>query len=356
MASIDSYETKAGKRWMVQYRTPDRRLTKKRGFKTKRDANEWLQGNEVAMRQGGWQPESAGRITVSELAAEHLRAKAINLAPKTASAYKGYLKHYEKYGNLGNQYVKDVTIVGIEKFVLEMSKELAPKSVRNSFQFLYSVFQRGIRDQRILKNPCVGVELPALTESEPRFLTVEQVAAFVAAAGENEPIAHVLVKTGMRWGEMAGLLVKDVDFCSGVIHVRRQKTELNGKLFDSAPKHGRVRKIPIIPSLRPVLEKSVSGKGQDELVLTTRRGAVLRSGNERRGWFDNAAKEAGAPGLTPHDLRHTFASLAIKSGANPKALQAMMGHTSIKITMDRYSHLYPEDYSSFTTGFDALFS
>lgn len=358
MASVESYENSAGKTlYMVRYRGPDRKSKKKRGFRSKRAANEWLQENEVAIRAGSWRPATAGRITVAQLAREHLEVKKPSLSATTIPAYENSVNHIVKYAGLGGYYVKDVTVSVVESWVAALSRDVKPKTVKNSFNFLHAVFERGIRDQRIAFNPCKGVQLPKIVGDEPQFLTTQEIKLLIEKAGPaHAPVVELLAKTGMRWGELAGLQVGDVDFERRVIRIRRQQTEVNGKMIDKAPKHDKRRVVPLVDSLRPVLEKAIAGKDDSDLVLTTPRGAVLRVRNERRAWFDAAVKEIGREGFTPHDLRHTFASLAIKSGANPKALQAMLGHSSITITMDRYSHLYPEDLSAFTAGFDELFS
>ncbi|WP_255453228.1 tyrosine-type recombinase/integrase [Cryobacterium serini] len=74
----------------------------------------------------------------------------------------------------------------------------------------------------------------------------------------------------------------------------------------------------------------------------------------RRGWFDAAAVEIGVPGLTPHELRHTCASLAVSAGANVKALQRMLGHASAKETLDTYSDLFDDDLDSVATALNQV--
>ena len=78
------------------------------------------------------------------------------------------------------------------------------------------------------------------------------------------------------------------------------------------------------------------------LLFTSPRGEVLRVHGFRRRRFDRAATTVGLPGLVPHELRHTAASLAISSGANVKAVQSMLGHASAAMTLDRYSHLFDD--------------
>lgn len=77
-------------------------------------------------------------------------------------------------------------------------------------------------------------------------------------------------------------------------------------------------------------------------------------GNARRDWFDPAAETIGRENLTPHQMRHTFASLAIRSGANPKSLQQAMGHSSVKVTTDTYGEWFPDDVQSLGTAMSRL--
>jgi integrase len=90
----------------------------------------------------------------------------------------------------------------------------------------------------------------------------------------------------------------------------------------------------------------------DDLVLTSPEGGVLRSGNFRRRVFDPAATAAGLEDLSPHDLRHTAASLLVASGANVKAVQRMLGHASAAMTLDVYSGLFDDDLGALADRMD----
>src|SRR3954451_24857317 len=91
-----------------------------------------------------------------------------------------------------------------------------------------------------------------------------------------------------------------------------------------------------------------------ELAFPSPQGAVLRNRNARSAWFDAAARVIGEPGLTPHELRHTAASLAIKAGANGKAVQRMLGHASAAMTLDRYADLFDDDLDDVADRLDGL--
>ncbi|HET9301136.1 MAG TPA: tyrosine-type recombinase/integrase [Propionibacteriaceae bacterium] len=102
------------------------------------------------------------------------------------------------------------------------------------------------------------------------------------------------------------------------------------------------RSVPI-PRFLADAGKDLATKAPGDLVFTAPEGGVLRNTNFRPRFFDPAAEKAGLPGLTPHELRHTAASLAIAAGANVKAVQLMLGHASAAMTLDIYAGLFADD-------------
>jgi integrase len=112
--------------------------------------------------------------------------------------------------------------------------------------------------------------------------------------------------------------------------------------------------VPIPRVLIDDLAAQVAGNDRDDLVFTTSTGAPLRNRNARRPWFDEAAAAIGKPGLTPRELRHTAASLAVSAGANVKAVQAMLGHASAAMTLDTYADLFDDDLGAVADRLDAV--
>jgi integrase len=119
------------------------------------------------------------------------------------------------------------------------------------------------------------------------------------------------------------------------------------------PKTHQQRTVPIPAVLVEALARRCEGKGPDDLVMTSPEGAVLRSGNFRRRVFDPAAKVAELNDLSPHDLRHTAASLLVASRANVKAVQRMLGHASAAMTLDVCSGLFDDDLGALAARMDA---
>lgn len=370
MATIEPYflkHPKTGeqtvKRYRVRYRTPDRRPTDKRGFKTKEDARNWAALNTVNMIKGDWRPASAGRTTVGEQADEWLKLKISNVAPKTATAYEQAVSRIKTVGTLGATPLSNVKHSVIEKWVGDMSQhvvkggaKMAPKTIQNTFSVLSSIMKRAVRDNLISSNPCEGVQLPKVQSADQVILTPAEVSIMADAAGNYSDMVNALAMAGLRWGELVGLQVQDVDLPGQRLMINRQITEDKGRLIHGLPKHDKRRKVPLLPPLATIMAKRIQDKGRDDLVFSTPGGQALRASNSRRDWFNPAAAVAKFPNLTPHDLRHTFASTAISAGANILALQQALGHHSPAFTLSEYGHLYPDDMSAFINVMGDMFT
>ena len=172
--------------------------------------------------------------------------------------------------------------------------------------------------------------------------------ATLAATIERLPeVVRFLAYTGLRWGEMAALRVQDFDMLRRRVNVSRSVTEA-GKLVWSTPKTGKRRSVVFPASLTEELAALMVGKTREDLVFTNLSGGVLRGSNFRPRFFDQAVEACQAadesfPTITPHDLRHTAASLAVSAGANVKAVQRMLGHAKASMTLDVYADLFDDD-------------
>jgi integrase len=225
------------------------------------------------------------------------------------------------------------------------------------------LLELAVRDGRIPKNPATGVRLPRAAKPEKRFLTPEQVHQLADAAaqypipevgGQYRVLVLVLAFCGIRWGEAAALRVKRVDTFRRRLSVAESVTEVSGRLVWGTPKSHAARSVPMPRFLAELLTELVAGKAADDLVFKTWRGKALRNLNFRRDVFDRAAEDANLKGLTPHELRHTAASLAVSAGANVKAVQKMLGHASAAMTLDVYSGLFDDDLDGVAAGLEAL--
>ena len=197
--------------------------------------------------------------------------------------------------------------------------------------------------RQVPRNPASRVKLPHVRSRDKRFLSHEQVAALADAAGEDHLIIRVLAYCGLRFGELAALRVRDVDPLRRRLHIEVSATEVDGRMVFGTPKSHQCRSVPVPRSLITDLAAVCAGKSPDELVFTAPNGGVLWLRNWRRRVFDPAVAAAGLGQLSPHELRHTAASLAVAAGANVKAVQRTLGHASAAMTLDVYSGLFDDD-------------
>jgi integrase len=196
----------------------------------------------------------------------------------------------------------------------------------------------------------VGRDIPSKAEVS---------AILAVAAGRWRPLFTTAVFTGMRASELRGLTWDDINFERRVVHVR-QRANLWGEI--GAPKSAAGdREIPMTPMVVNVLKewKLVCPRGELGLAFPNGAGRVEAHSNLATRGFDPLQTAAGITGPNgkpkygPHSLRHFFASWAIEQGFSPKRLQAMLGHSSIQMTFDRYGHLFPsleDDHAKFAAG------
>jgi integrase len=356
MATIDSYQTKTlGKLWRVRYRTPDGKQTMERGFKTKRDATQWMNSMENSKAQGAYVGSAAGRITLEELSVRWFDSR-IDLKPTTLSNYRHSLdKHV--LPKWGHRQIAGITKPEVETWVKALSQSLKPASVRMPLNTLGIILKYGIAEKRLAQNVCEGVKLPQIVSRRHGYLNHEQVDALAAHCKDYGDVVLFLAYTGLRWGEMAALKVKSLNMLKRRIDVAEAVADVRGHIVWGTPKNKEARSVPFPAFLAESLARRCEGKGREDLVFTAPDGGVMRGNNFRKRTF-NAAVEAlrsedpAAPVVTPHDLRHTAASLAISAGANVKAVQRMLGHRDAAMTLNTYADLFEDDLDQVADALD----
>lgn len=328
-------------RWLARWRDPAGRQRKK-SFDRKVDAQRWLDQLRAEMHRGHYIDPSAAKAALGPFA-EQWAEGLPHLKASTANRYRGIVRRHivPKWGTwrLGKISKSDVN-AWIADLV---GKGLQPGSVRQIHRVLSLILDAAVADGRIARNPAAGVNLPRQVRVEPVFLTAEQVLRLARAAGGDELCVLTLAFTGLRFGELAALKVKRFDADRRRLQVAESCTEVSGKIVWSTPKTHQSRSVPVAGPLAERIAHVVRTKGPEDLIFTAPGGGVLRLGNWRARVFEPACRAAGLDGVSPHDLRHTAASLAIAAGANVKAVQRMLGHASAAMTLDVYAGLFGDD-------------
>ena len=220
-----------------------------------------------------------------------------------------------------------------------------------------------VEDERLPSNPAHRLKLPKPTKTRKRYLSHDQVAALAKAIDETKDgrdygyglVVLVLAYCGLRWGELSGLRIRDLDLDAKHPRLTVEQTVVADKGYQriEPPKDYEHRSIPIPAFLVALLRAQIAGRPADAPVFYgIRTGTWLRNHVYRVGWFDPAATAVGLDGLTPHELRHTAASLAVSAGANVKAVQRMLGHASAAVTLDVYADLFDDDLDGVATALD----
>lgn len=328
-------------KWRARYRDASGK-EHARHFDRKVDAERWLASMKTALARGEWVDPALARVTVGEWAKRWLDNQ-VHLKPSTRERYASLLR-MQVLPVWERVPLSAVTHADVGEWVRRMSQAgLAPSTVRQAHRVFSLLLALAVRDGRLTRNVAAGVRLPRVGRAEKVFLTHAQVAELAAAAEPYGLIVRVLAYTGLRWGELAALRVRRVDLVRRRLLVAESVTEVNGRAVFGTPKTHQRRSVPLPRFLVEPMAAQIAGRAGDELVFTSPGGGVLRNNNFRRRVFDRAAASVGLAGLTPHELRHTAASLAVAEGANVKAVQRMLGHASAAMTLDVYADLFEDD-------------
>lgn len=361
-----------GSRWRARY-VDDEGREHAKGFVRKSDAQQWLD-TDVTTKfvTGTYVAPAAGRATVGDVYRSWSASQA-HIAPKTAQSRRSTWgsRIEEQWGDVA---VADVKTAAVRAWVAALvADEVGVPTIENAFGLLRQIMGAAVEDARVPRNPCDGVKLPKRKHADRGYLSHAQVAALAGAVERNPEVVRFLAYTGLRWGEMAALRVQDFDMLRRRVNVSRSVTESGGLVWSTPKTHER-RSVPFPAALADELAALMVGRSREQLVFTDLRGGVLRNSNWRARVFDKAvtavkaaavaqrAKEVAAAGtasspefptVTPHDLRHTAASLAVSAGANVKAVQRMLGHAKASMTLDVYADLFDEDLDGVADRLDA---
>jgi len=365
MGTISAYETAAGKRYRVRYRRPDHSQTDKRGFKTKRSAQLFLASTEVSKSRGEYIEDSAGRATIGALGRSWLAAQT-HLKP---SAYEPIEIAWRLYvaPRWGTTEIGRIQHSDVQTWVSQLGAGTAitlhpspgarsATHVIRAYGVLAAILDVGVKDRRILVNSARGVTLPRKKKKPHTYLSHEQVDLLTTSATTHGTVILTLAYTGLRWGEVTGLRVRDVDLIRRRLAVRENAVRVGGKILLGTPKSHEARTVPFPPFLAERLALLCAGKTPDQILFGDGL-SHQRTPSTRDGWLVYALKRAREvdptfPRVTPHDLRHTAASLAVSAGANVKALQRMLGHASAAMTLDVYADLFDDDLDSVALALD----
>ena len=343
-------KTKSG--WQARWRDQAGKQRAKT-FKRKTDAVAYEAKMKTEVREEDFIESFAGEMTVNQLADQWLAAS-IHLAPGTQGVYRRDFNRYLR-PIFGAVPLGKLTPQLVQNFLADELKAYSPSSVHRHYRTLHTMLNYAVDQSLIRANPCARVKAPRVPRKEMNFLTRDQVEALADSILPRYR-AFILVAAygGLRWGELVGLRRKSVD--GARIAVTEQLMMIDGEFHRAPPKtKSSVRTVLLPSSIADELEAHMAAYTEpdpDALVFTNSRDVPIGHSFRHNIWLPacekaglahkvigerNRIKIEGAP--TFHTLRHTAVTLAIAAGANPKAIQQRMGHSSIMVTMNTYGHL-----------------
>ncbi len=346
--------------------TGRRRQQTKGGFRTKRAAEEALSETVGALNDGRYvapDPQTLG---------EWIDRWLVTMAPKVRSStlrdYRAGLGRVkDRLGHVKLQALRPLDVEELYASLLEDGHRygggLAPKTVRN----VHIALRRSLADAErfglVQRNVAALVTPPAPVRAELQTWDAAEVRTFLASVHDDRNAAayRLLATTGMRRGEALGLRWSDVDLDAGRVTVNRSLSVVDSELVWSSPKTTRSRRsVSLDPETtaslrahrrRQLEERVAAGDAWNDadLVFCDALGGPLHPDRFTRA-FGSAARRAGVKQIRLHDLRHTWATLALQAGIHPKVVSERLGHATTGITLDLYSHVQPElDASAATT-------
>jgi len=285
-----------------------------------------------------------------------------NLAPRTAEGYESIIRRH-LMPKLGNIHLTQLKPEHLQRYYSDRLLRgrwdgkggLSPRSVRHHHMTLHSALQNAVKWGLIQRNPADAVDPPKAQKAEMQTWDESEIRHFLDATKESVyyPIFYLALFTGLRRSELLALRWQDVDFFYCQIYVSRSMHHLKtGEIVFRQPKSAKGnRTIALSPSTLKILrahrekqeaEAIMLGKPvtDNDLVFCHPDGNPSLPGTISHAW-DRAVRRAGLRVIRLHDARHTHASYMLKQGIHPKVVQERLGHSSIQVTLDTYSHVAP---------------
>lgn len=294
--------------------------------------------------------------TVGEYLSDWLESWAkFNVRPKS---YQGYCQKLRRYvipciGSIGITRLEPAHVRDLHRTWLE--KGLSPRSVLHFHRILSEALNHAVKLGILARNVCSAVDAPRAPRKEMRTVDYPTLLALLDESRGTVygPPTNLAANTGLRRSEVLGLQWQDVDLMGCTLSIRRGLHQLQGgKLAYAEPKSkAGKRTVALTPTVALALAAHQEKQAQTRAILgaalkdedpvfTYDDGSLVRPDSLTRA-FNQVAHKCGVEGLRFHDLRHCHATLMLKAGVHPKVVQERLGHSSIALTLDVYSHVMP---------------
>jgi integrase len=329
------------------------------GYRTKRDAERAL--TEILNRIGSGTYVDPGRQTMTEYLREWLVAIQRTVRPGTWTSYRSNIERHV-VPRLGGRELRQLSASHLNVLYSELLDDgrcdgaggLSPRSVRYVHTILHRALRDAVRWGKLPRNPAEMADPPRSRAPEMKTWQKEELRRFLASVEDDRLYAAWLLvsTTGLRRGELLGLRWSDLDFEAGRAAIRQTLSSVGGKVTFSTPKTTKSRRsIALDPATLAALRRHRDAQDEEratwaecytdlDLVFCREDGTPLRPDSITRRFHDLSGR-AGLPLVRLHDVRHTYASIGLAAGTHPKVMAERLGHATVGITLDTYSHVAP---------------
>ena len=343
-------DKKTGK-WLIQYRYTDwqgkRRKSTKRGFATKREAEEWLRNFLITQKadfdmkfEDFWKMYCADMET-------RLREHTMRT--------KKYIVELKILPYFGDKRVNDITAADIRQWQNELIKMgYSPTYLKTINNQLSAIFNYAVRYYDLTSNPCAKAGSMGKSKAEEMdFWTGEEFRKFIDSV-MNKRLSYMafmtLYWTGMRMGELLALNPKDIDLEKRTISITKSYQRLGKKDVITPPKTPKSKRVITIPEFLAADIKDYMDSLYD-LQENNRLFPITKYYLEHE--MQRGIKESGVKRIRVHDLRHSHASMLIELGFSPLEIANRLGHEKVETTLNTYAHLYPNKQTKLAERLDS---
>ena len=336
-------------RWQARYTGPDSAEHKAATtYTAKIDAEGWIAAERRLIERGEWTPP-ATRSAVAAAGGLTLRTYADKWHDETAGRHKPTTRRLNRWTldqvilpGLGDRQLTALTTADVRAWYATLDNR--PTRNANAYSLLRTILNQAVDDEILTVNPA-RVKRGAVKHraSEPVTLTADEIRTLAdAVPAQWKALVLLAGFSGLRWGELTALRRSDLDLSADglAVTVRRAVVRVDGKYVVDRPKsRAALRTVPLPEGLRPALVDHLAtyaGPGASGLVFPAKGGGILNNGTVKDP-FRLAAAAIGKPGVTPHALRHSAATLFAQVGATLADHMTLMGHTSAAMSA-RYTH------------------
>ncbi len=290
---------------------------------------------EILNKIMNYREKEKNGLTFKEVADRWEREHYEEVADTTAKRYKPCCQRAVEY--FGNEFIKDISISKIDAYIKAFAKKgFAFKTVKAQLSIISLIFRYAVLNGYVENNPCAYVSVPKNLKQTRRELP-EANQIEIVNKSVNVPFglfAYFILYTGCRRGEALALQYGDIDFDNKIIHITKSVSYANNSPKIKTPKtEAGIRDIILLDCLA---EKIPKGK-KNEYIFSSGNGKLLHGSNFERLWRKYTI-ETGLT-ITPHQLRHAYATILYEAGIKDKDAQELMGHSNINITREIYTHI-----------------